>query len=103
MVFIRCFLITLLAGFFTLTAKAQTIFYPSDASQLLRSTAADIAMLFEEAIPGNRFTSNAYTTLPEQGIIFSYDSTITDNQACRVESDGYSFIKFSAAEDNGLN
>ena len=72
-------------------------------SLLLQSTAGDATMLFEQASNSNEFNTQSYTTIPSTGIIFEYDSTITDNQACKVESDGKSFIKFTAAQDNGLN
>ena len=102
MAFIRnCFVITIamFAVFFT---NAQTISYPVQSSKTLKSTAEDVALLLQKAINGSHFTSGTYTALPQSGFIFIYDSTITNNQACKVESDGISFIKFSAAEDNGM-
>lgn len=85
-----------------LFTNAQTVSYPVQSSQLLKSTAEDAAMLLQKAIPGSHITTTTYSGLPASGIIFIYDSTITDNQACKVVSDGTSFIKFSASQDNGL-
>ena len=102
MAFIRnCFVtgVTMLCVLFT---NAQTVSYPLQSSQLLKSTAEDAAMLFQKAVAGSQFSLSAYTGLPQTGIIFIYDSTISHNQMCRVESDGLSFIKFSASQDNGL-
>jgi len=87
---------------FMSSINAQTVGYPVPASQLIQSTAADVAMLLNKAKPGSNFIATSYSSTPLSGIILSYDSTITDNLACRVQSDGNSFIKFSAAEDNGL-
>ena len=84
-------------------AKAQTVYYPALSSLLLKATADDAAMLFEKAIAGSRFTKQAYSSMPTTGIIFVYDSSITDNQACKVESNGSGYIKFTAAQDNGLH
>src|SRR5205085_11592248 len=58
--------------------------------------------LLDLFIPGSNFSVQPYTSLPRSGINFMYDSTITDNQLCKAESNGSSFIKFSAAQDNGL-
>lgn len=102
MAFIRnCFVIsvTMLSVLFT---NAQTVSYPTQSSQLLKSTAEDAAMLLQKAVTGSQFTTLAYSGIPQTGIIFIYDSTNTNNQACRVESDGISFIKFYASQDNGL-
>ena len=102
MAFIRnCFVIsvTMLSVLFT---NAQTISYPPLSSQLLKSTAVDGAMLLQKAITGSQFTIATYSSLPSTGIIFIYDSSITNNQACRVESDGENFIRFTASQDNGL-
>lgn len=93
------FLVLLL---FTLSLKAQTIYYPSRSSELLRSTAGDISALFQAAMPEFQFTSGPYTTIPATGIILIYDSTITGDQSCKIESDGKSFIKFYASQDNGI-
>ena len=103
MAYIRnCFFLAVLFFAFT-PVKAQTVYYPAHSSQLLISTAEDIARLFEQAIPNSRFTVQEYINLPDSGIIFNYDSTISSNQSCRVLSNGTSFIKFSASQDNGLN
>jgi hypothetical protein len=83
-------------------AKAQTVTFPARSSQLLRSTAADVASLFQRAIPGSNFITTPYTSMPQSGIIFIYDSSLSLSQYCRVESDGSTFIRFTAAEDNGL-
>ena len=102
MAFIRtCFVITLcVIGM--LCTKAQTVSYPLLSSQLLKSTAEDASMLLKKAIPGSGFTLQSYSAIPSTGIIFIYDSTITNNQACKVESNGTNYIKFSASQDNGL-
>jgi Secretion system C-terminal sorting domain len=86
-----------------LNTKAQTIYYPARSSQLLKLTAEDAAMLLQKAIAGSKFITQEYTIRPASGIILIYDSTITDNQACRVEGNGHNSIKFTAAEDNGLH
>ena len=102
MAFIRKCLIILVILFCVFVTNAQTVSYPLQSSQLLKSTAEDVAMLLQKAVAGSHFTNAAYSTLPQTGIIFIYDSTITHNQACRVQSDGVNFIKFSASQDNGL-
>lgn len=102
MAIIRNCFVTAVLALCVLFSNAQTVSYPVYSSQLLKSTAADAAMLFAKAIPGNQFTTAVYSAMPQTGIIFIYDSTITNNQACKVESDGINFIKFTAAEDNGL-
>jgi Secretion system C-terminal sorting domain len=83
-------------------AAAQKIYYPADASQLLKSTADDMAMLLQKAGLGN-ITASPYTVLPSDGFIFIYDASVKDNQTCRIKSDGSSYMQFAAAEDNGLN
>ena len=104
MAFIRnCVIIAVIFCCIVTNAKAQIVYYPAQSSQLLKATADDAAMLFQKAIPGSRFTIQAYTNMPNTGIIFIYDSSIRDNQACRVESNGLGYIKFSAAQDNGLH
>jgi hypothetical protein len=104
MAFIRnCILIAVIFCCIVTNASAQTVYYPAQSSQLLKATADDAAMLFQKAIAGSRFTTQAYTTIPASGIIFIYDSSISDNQACKVESNGSGYIKFSAAQDNGLH
>ena len=102
MAFIRKCFVTLVTLLCVLSASAQTISYPLQSSQLLKSTAQDAAMLLQKAVAGSHFSLSTYTGLPQTGIIFIYDSTILHNQMCRVESDGTSFIKFSASQDNGL-
>lgn len=91
--------ITMLCVLFT---NAQTVCYPVQSSRVLKSTAEDAAALLQKAIAGSRYITAPYSVTPLSGIIFIYDSTITNNQSCRVESDGLNFIKFSASEDNGL-
>jgi hypothetical protein len=84
---------------------SQTIYYPANSSQVLRATAADLATLLQRAASdtSTRFTTQAYgNALPATGIILIYDSSITDNQLCRVAGDGISRLLFTAAEDNGL-
>ena len=102
MAFIRCCM--LLASTFILyfNIAAQTVYYPVQASSLLKSTAADAVVLFKKAMPGSSFAAQPYSSIPAAGIIFIYDSTVAGNQACRIESNGSNYIKFSAAEDNGL-
>lgn len=102
MAFIRTCFITAVCVIGMLCAKTQTVTYPLLSSQLLKSTAEDVAMLLKKAIPGGQFTVQSYSNMPATGIIFIYDPNITDNQACRVESNGTSYIKFSASQDNGL-
>lgn len=102
MAFIRkCFVIAM-AIMCVLFTNAQTVSYPVQSSKALKATAEDIATLMQKAISGSQFTTGPYSALPQSGLIFIYDSTITGSQACRVESDGLGFIKFSASEDNGL-
>ena len=102
MAFIRnCFLIVVIT-LCTIYSNAQTVSYPLLSSQLLKSTAEDAAMLLQKAIPGSQFTTQSYSVIPVSGIIFIYDTTIKDNQACKIESNGVNYIKFTAAQDNGL-
>ncbi len=104
MAFIRnCIIIAVTVFCMPLIAKAQTVYYPSRSSQLLKATAEDAAMLLQKAVTGSQITAQPYTTIPASGLIFIYDSTVTDNQACKVQSDGTSYIKFSAFSDNGLH
>ncbi len=102
MAFIRTGFVLALTILCVLSVNAQTVSYPLKSSQLLISTAEDVAVLLQKAVAGSQFTKAAYTSLPQSGIILIYDSTITNNQACRVESDGLNYIKFSASQDNGL-
>lgn len=101
MAFIRCFL---LAVFFTGASNAhgQTIYYPAKSSAMLKATAEDMAMLLKKAAIQNALTTAQYNNTPITGIILQYDSSISDNQACKVISDGKSKLLFSAAQDNGL-
>jgi hypothetical protein len=85
------------------STTAQSVYYPADASQLLKSTAEDLAMLLQKAQAGSTFNIQPYTNTPGSGIILKYDSSITGNQFCKVQSDGLGKIIFAAAEDNGLN
>lgn len=103
MAFIRYYFIAtlLLAGIFKM--QGQIVYYPSGASTLLQTTAADMAMLMEKAVTGSTVTVQPYDVIPEKGIILVYDSTISDNQACKVKSNGVNLIRFSAMEDNGLH
>ena len=103
MAFIRNCFGTIVLAFCMMHTTAQTIYYPAHSSQLLKATAGDVAMLLQKAIIGSHFTIQEYGSLPTAGIIFVYDSTVNDNQSCRVESNGTSFVKFNAAQDNGLN
>ena len=102
MAFTRKCIVIAIALFCVLFTNAQTVSYPAQSSKTLKSTAEDVALLLQKAINGSHFTTGTYAALPQSGFIFIYDSTITGNQACKVESDGTSFIKFSAAEDNGM-
>jgi len=102
MAFIRnCIIIAVTFFCIGYNAKAQTVYYPAQSSKLLKATAEDAAMLFQKAIAGSKFTTQSYSTMPSTGVIFIYDTTITDYQACKVQSDGANYIKFTAAGDNG--
>jgi Secretion system C-terminal sorting domain len=104
MTFIRnCFITAVTVFCITSNTKAQTVYYPARSSQLMKATAQDAALLLQKAIPGSQFNIQEYSSMPSTGVILIYDSTITDNQACRVKSNGYNVIKFTAAEDNGLH
>lgn len=103
MAFIRkCIFIILFHLLSLFDLSAQPVYYPARSSRLLKSTVQDAAMLFQKAISNSQFTPLEYAAMPSTGIIFIYDSTLTDNQLCKVESNGSSFIKFTAAQDNGL-
>jgi hypothetical protein len=104
MAFIRnCIVTAVTALCIILNTKAQTVYYPAGASQLTKVTAQDAAMLLQKAMPGSQFNTMEYTIMPATGVVLIYDTTITDNQACKVESNGHDIIKFTAAEDNGLH
>lgn len=103
MVFTRmCRLLALFTLLPAVKLSAQTILYPTQASTVLKNTAADMAMLLKQAITGSNFTTQSYTVLPATGIVLEYDTSITDNQKCTVNGNGTNFLKFTAAEDNGL-
>ena len=102
MAFIRnCFLIAV-TTLCAINISAQNVSYPAKSSRLLKATAEDVALLMAKAISGSHFTVTEYATIPSVGIVFIYDSTVTNNSACKVESDGKGVIKFSASQDNGL-
>ncbi|WP_462255369.1 DUF4838 domain-containing protein [Ferruginibacter sp.] len=104
MAFIRnCVITAVIALCIGYNTKAQTVYYPARTSQLMKATAQDAALLLQKAIPGSQFNTQEYTIMPSSGVILIYDSSITDNQACRAESNGNNVIKFTAAEDNGLH
>lgn len=86
---------------FATAVHAQTVYYPSQSSDLLKLTAADVADLFTKAIPARHFTTQQYTSLPKTGIVFIYDSAMINTQACKIECTD-NLIKFSAAQDAGL-
>ena len=73
---------------------AQTVYYPAGSSDLLKSTANDVADLFTKAIKKN-IAITSYSSLPQAGIIFIYDSAITANQTCKIESDGKTLTSHS--------
>ncbi len=103
MAFIRYHIITtVIMLMLCINTRSQIIYYPLNASSLLRSTAQDAAELFGNAISGSNFSIQEFIVIPSSGIVFVYDSTISDNQLCKVESDGSNVLKFTAAEDNGL-
>ena len=95
------YLILLLCCFVT-TSYGQVVYYPSNSSDLLKSTAQDVADVFTKAIPGSNFVVQQYNnSVPQSGIIFSYDSIISQDQSCKIEGN-LTCIKFSSARDNGL-
>jgi len=94
-------IILLLLLCFANTLHAQTIYYPSPTSDLLKLTAIDIAQLLNKALPQNKFLVQEYNSLPQTGFVFIYDSTMINSQSCKIESNG-SMVKFSAAQDAGL-
>ncbi|MBL0356775.1 MAG: T9SS type A sorting domain-containing protein [Chitinophagaceae bacterium] len=83
--------------------QAQTVYYPAGASQLLKSTAADMAMLLQRSIAGSHFIAQPYNSVPATGIILIYDEAIAANQTCKVKGNGNNSLTFSASQDNGLN
>jgi hypothetical protein len=102
MAFIRCVTIIIAFSFFCIKTGAQTVFYPAGASQLLKATAADMAALLQKATGSNTVAAMPYTSMPASGIVLAYDTTITHNQSCKIESNGSSLLRFSASQDNGL-
>lgn len=102
MAFIRNRFLLAVLLFCFYTVKAQTVYYPAQSSQLLKTTAEDMATLLQRSIAGSHFNTQPYTNIPASGIVLLYDSTIKDNQACRVKVYGENNLRFSAAEDNGL-
>lgn len=105
MVFIRYCVITAVWVLCTIRTTAQTVYYPEQCSDLLKATAADIAVLLQKAVKGSNFNTEPYnpSSVPLTGIVLMYDVSVQGNQSCIVKSDGNTFIKFTAAEDNGLN
>ncbi|MDB5203208.1 MAG: hypothetical protein JWQ27_2617 [Ferruginibacter sp.] len=102
MAFIRYWIIyTVYLCLFLQSSIAQTVAYPVASSELLKSTAKDVAAQLQKSIPGSIFITQAYTSVPATGIVLIYDSSITDNQACRVSGRNNQLV-FTAAEDNGL-
>ncbi|MDQ6757568.1 MAG: T9SS type A sorting domain-containing protein [Bacteroidota bacterium] len=95
-------IIFLLLFCFASALHAQTVYYPAQSSDQLRLTAEDVATLFNKAIPESNFSAQPYTSIPQSGIVFIYDSAFINNQSCKIESDGNRIIKFSAAQDAGL-
>lgn len=102
MAFIRNRFLPAVLMFCFYTVKAQTVYYPAQSSQLLKTTAEDMATLLQRSIAGSHFTAQPYSSQPASGIVLVYDSTIKDNQACKVKSLKDDLLRFSAAEDNGL-
>ena len=81
--------------------SAQNIFYPTNASQALQATAVDVAALLQKATHTS-INALPYTQWPTAGIIFQYNNSIANNQACIVKNQNNGSITFEAAEDNGL-
>ncbi len=102
MAFIRnCFFVAALT-LCVILSKAQNIYYPTGSSQLLQSTAMDVAGLLSRAVPGSNSNAQVYTIKPTAGWVFVYDTLMTDNQACRLQGNGTNLLQFTAASDNGL-
>ncbi len=98
----RCIFIATITWFLlSAEAKAQTIYYPTGSSRLLKETARDVAFLFQKAIPSSRFDTMHYNSLPSAGIVLVYDSTIQNNQLCKLITQP-GLLVFKAAQDNGL-
>ncbi len=99
---LRCTILAVLLFLYPGRSNAQSLRYPAQASAMLKSTIADLGSLFARAIPGLALTQLQFTgTPPATGIIFVYDTTVS-GQDCRVESNGQTYLRFSAAQDNGL-
>ncbi len=103
MAFIRNCIIAVSVFCISTNTKSQTVYYPAQSSQLLKATAEDAAMLLQKAIAGSKFITQAYTIMPSTGVVFVYDTTFIDNQACKAECNGENQIKFAAYGDNGLH
>ena len=103
MVFLRaCYLVVLSALLSSLDGRAQQIYIPQQASELLKNTAADLATLLNSAVTSGNFVVATYNSLPATGIVLVYDTTISDNGKCLVSGNGTDKLTFTAAEDNGL-
>jgi len=83
------------------TLHAQTVYYPPQSSDLLKLAVTDVAALFNKSIPNGRFATQEYTSMPRSGFVFIYDSTMINDQSCKIECSG-DLIKFSAGQDAGL-
>ena len=82
--------------------KAQFVYYPANSSDLLRSTAKDMADLLNKAIPSGTYSIHEYIfPLPQGSIVLQYDTTMPADQQCKIEG-GTNNLLFKAAEDNGL-
>ena len=100
MVNIRLYIVLFVFSIVSYQGSAQQLVLPSNASTLLRSTAADVTQLLARG--GQTFTI-ANTVLANQpSMILKYDTSIANNQDCRLKIDASGNLLFSAAEDNGL-
>lgn len=102
MAFIRACLVATTMLFCMLHTEAQTIAFPAGSSELLRSTAEDMVALLKRANASFQVTSKEFNSIPDKGIVFIYDSTITNNGSCKVSGNGADQLVFRAAQDNGL-
>jgi hypothetical protein len=82
--------------------KSQTIAYPAGSSQLLRSTAQDLSLLLSRSNTAFNFSSKEFNSIPNNGIILIYDSTVAGNGSCKVSCNGSDQLIFRASQDNGL-
>ncbi|MFM2360572.1 MAG: hypothetical protein RLY16_2565, partial [Bacteroidota bacterium] len=80
--------------------QSQTIVLPNLASNALRSTAEDVASLLNRAT-ANQHYSVTTTSAANAAFLLIYDTTITNNQTCKVQRINNQLV-FRAAEDNGL-